>query len=283
MSEVIVEDEQKRLTSWPKKILKMWLREPKDKKELTEILREAYARSLIDTESFAMIEGALQVSSLKIKDIMVPRTQMTILEKNMTLSQLLPIIVQSGHSRFPVIGEDRDEILGVLLAKDLLKYFLNRDHEPFEISDILRTPIFVPESKRVDKLLRDFRLSHNHIALVVDEYGGISGLVTIEDILEQIVGEIEDEYDTVEEPFIKKHSNDLYIIKAITPIDVFNEYFQENFSDDEFDTMGGYLIKHFGYLPKRNDVIKIGQYRFKILLADSRQIKLIQLRIRPEK
>lgn len=265
-------------TTWIMKLSKALLREPHDRNELIELLQKACDKHILDPESFAMIEGVLEVSDLKVRDIMIPRSQMTVLERDATLAEILPIITDSGHSRFPVIGEDRDDVIGILLAKDLLNYHFKHKDKPFEMSEILRKAVFVPESKRVDNLLREFRLNHNHMAIVIDEYGGVAGLVTIEDVLEQIVGKIEDEYDTTEEPNIRQQSEHTYLVKALTPIEEFNQYFHEELSDEESDTIGGYLIQQLGYLPKRGETVRQGNFRIKILASDNRRLKLLQVR-----
>lgn len=262
--------------SWLEKLGQVLAGEPRDRNELIEILRDAAERRLLDLNSLGMIEGILEVPELRVRDIMVPRSQMVVIEQNMPLEQILPLVVAAVHSRFPVIGENKDEILGILLAKELLIYALG-EKKPFNIKEILRPAVFVPESKRLDVLLQEFRANRNHMAIVVDEYGGITGLVTIEDVLEEIVGDIVDEYDTVDEHFIKKQDENTFSVRALTPIEEFNEYFGTQFQDKEADTMGGLILREFGHLPKRGEAIEIQNYRFKVLRADNRRIHLLQV------
>ena len=251
--------------------------EPKDREQLVELLRDAQQRDLLDTDALAMIEGVLQVAEMQVRDIMVPRAQMTVVERDATLEKILPVIIESAHSRFPVIGDNRDEVVGILLAKDLLAYSGPDGAKNFSVRDILRPAVFIPESKRLNVLLKEFRASRNHMAIVVDEYGGVAGLVTIEDVLEQIVGEIVDEHDIEEDAYIKKHNDNVYAVKALTPIEEFNDYFYSKFSDEEFDTIGGLVMQRFGRLPRRGEVITIDRFRFKVLNADSRRIHLMQV------
>lgn len=255
------------------------LREPRDREELTGIMRQAQQRNLLDADALSMIEGVLDVSQMQVRDIMIPRTQMVVVNLEDDVTKFIPVVIESAHSRFPVIGDNRDEVIGVLLAKDLLAYFAQGDVGKFNIRDYLRPAVFIPESKRLNVLLRDFRTNRNHMAIVVDEYGGVAGLVTIEDVLEQIVGDIEDEHDLEEDTYIIKHSDSRYTAKAITPIEEFNEIFEENFSTDEFDTIGGLLTNQFGRLPKRGEATTIGRFHFKVLRADSRRIYLLQLTV----
>lgn len=262
--------------SWLEKLGQALSGEPRDRNELVEILRDATERRLLDPNSLGMIEGILEVPELRVRDIMIPRSQMIVIEQDMSLEQILPVVITTVHSRFPVIGENKDEVLGILLAKDLLNYAFD-ERKPFNIRDILRVAIFVPESKRLDVLLQEFRINRNHMAVVVDEYGGVTGLVTIEDVLEQIVGDIEDEYDTEDDQFIKKYSENTFAVKALTPIDEFNEHFGTQLEEDEADTIGGLLMREFGHLPKRGESIDIQGYRFKILRADNRRIHLLQV------
>lgn len=273
------EHEIKTQRSWLERLSKALLREPKDREQLVELLRDAEQRHLLDSHSLAMIEGVLQVSEMRVSDIMIPRSQMVVVNSNDDPKEFLPVIIESAHSRFPVIGDDRNEVVGILLAKDLINFLWQDEISRFQLRDILRPAIFVPESKRLDVLLQEFRINHNHLAIVVDEYGGIAGLVTIEDILEQIVGEIEDEYDVPEDLNIKKHSDTVYIVKALTPIEDFNQFFNTNLSMSEFDTIGGLVLKAFGHLPKRGENISIDRYRFKVLHADNRRIRLLRVKL----
>ena len=265
---------------WLQRISQLLMREPKDRHEMMEMLKSAAGRDILDAQSMTMIEGVLLVSSMQVRDIMVPRSQMVVVEKEATPKEFLPIIIESAHSRFPVIGDTRDEVIGILLAKDLLGHNFNTTEPTFDIRKIIRPAVFVPESKRLNTLLQEFRDSHNHMAIVVDEYGGIAGLVTIEDVLEQIVGEIEDEYDVDEDIFIKPRSDTQYIVNALTPIADFNEHFHDKLSEEEFSTIGGLVTQAFGHLPKRGESIIIDRYRFKVLQADNRRIKLLRVTLR---
>jgi len=223
-----------------------------------------------------MIEGVLQVSEMQVRDIMIPRSQMVVVSREDDITEFLPLIIESGHSRFPVVGETRDKVVGILLAKDLLHEYAEGDAS-FDMRDVLRPAIFVPESKRLNVLLKEFRVSRNHMAIVVDEYGGVAGMVTIEDVLEQIVGEIEDEHDIGEAHSIFKHSDSNYTLKALTTIEDFNEYFETDFIDDEYDTIGGLMMRELGHLPKRGDTITKGKYTFKVLRADNRRVHVVRL------
>ncbi|KAA3629697.1 MAG: CBS domain-containing protein [Proteobacteria bacterium] len=265
--------------SWLGRLSQAILGEPKDQNELVDLLRDAQSRDLLDHNALAMMEGVMQVSEMRVRDIMIPRSQMVVVERDAPLDTILPIIIESAHSRFPVIGESRDEVAGILLAKDLLNYCFEDVHQEFHLRDLLRPAVFIPESKRLDVLLRDFRSSRNHLAVVVDEYGGVAGLVTIEDVLEQIVGEIEDEHDTEEDAFILTHKDGKYAVKALTPIEDFNEFFHCDFEDEEFDTVGGLVLQHFGRVPRRGESVTLGRFRFKVVRADSRRLHLLHLHI----
>jgi len=246
------------------------MREPEDREQLLELLQSSYERNLMDADALAMIEGVLQVSELHARDIMVPRSQMYVVDIHDTPEKFLPQVIESGHSRFPVIGESRDDVIGILLAKDLLRYFAGQE---YNVLEMLLPAVFIPESKRLNVLLKDFRRNRNHMAIVVDEYGGVAGLVTIEDVLEQIVGDIEDEYDFDEtEANILLDRNGLYRVKAQTPIEDFNATFGTSFSDEEYDTIGGLLLSRFGRLPKRGEEIVLDRLRFRVLRADSRRL-----------
>ena len=269
--------------NWLSRLTQLVQADPKDREELIEILRDAHGNNLIDVDALTMLEGVLQVSEMQVRDIMIPRSQMTVLERDMSLQEVLPIVVDSAHSRYPVVGENRDEVIGIMLAKDLLPYFQLGSEEKFNLRDILRAAVFIPESKRLNVLLKEFRASRNHIAIVVDEYGGVAGMVTIEDVLEQIVGEIEDEHDYEEDIYIMEHNADKATVKAITPIDEFNEHFGTNFSDEEFDTIGGLIVNSLGHLPKRGEKAQLGDYTFKILRADARRVYLIEVKKLKEK
>lgn len=263
--------------SWLERLSQVLLREPQDREQLVELLRDAEDRNLLDAEALKMIEGVLQVSELRARDIMVPRGQMVVIPENAKLNDILPVVIESAHSRFPIISENKDEVVGMLLAKDLLPFAFEGEAKPFDLKSIMRKTVFVPESKRLDALLREFRLTRNHMALVVDEYGSIAGLVTIEDVLEQIVGEIEDEHDE-DEFYIKKHSANEFIVKALTPIEDFNDYFSDNIDDEDFDTIGGLVMRQFGHLPRVGEETSYGRYDFRVLNADKRRIHLLKVR-----
>ena len=267
--------------SWRERISQALLAEPKDREQLLGLLRDAQRRALFDADALAMIEGVLQVSEMQARDIMIPRSQMEVLSRESSLGEMLPAIVDTGHSRFPVIGETRDEVVGILLAKDLLRYFVSGNEESFNIREVLRPAVYIPESKRLNVLLKEFRANRNHIAIVVDEYGGVAGMVTIEDVLEQIVGEIEDEHDLDEDYYIRKHSATHFTVKALTPIEDFNEYFETGLSDEEFDTIGGLLVHEFGHLPKRGETVTIERFLFKVLRADNRRVHMLHLSVLP--
>src|SRR5437868_599329 len=251
-------------------------REPEDREELLHLLHGSFERKLLDADALSIIEGALQVSEMTVRDIMIPRSQMDVVSIEDEPAQFIPFVMETKHSRVPVIGENKDDVVGILLAKELLLYYRNPDS--FDLRETLRPAVFVPESKRLNVLLRDFRANRNHIAIVVDEYGGVSGLVTIEDVLEQIVGDIEDEYDFDEsEDNIIPEANGRYRIKAQTEIGDFNEHFGADFSDDEFDTVGGLVLQAFGRLPKRGEAVTVGDYRFRVIRADSRRLYTLQM------
>jgi magnesium and cobalt transporter len=263
--------------SWIDRLSQALLGEPKDREQLIALLRDAQGRGLFDVDAQAMIEGVLQVAEMQVRDIMIPRSQMVVVNRDADPEELIGVAIESGHSRFAVIGDSRDEVVGVLLAKDLLRYSSKREPEQFSVRELLRPAVFVPESKRLNVLLKEFRASRNHLAIVVDEYGGVAGMVTIEDVLEQIVGEIEDEHDIDEETFIRKYSDVNFTVKALTPIEDFNEYFNTEFSDEEFDTIGGLVTHKLGRLPKRGETIIIENMSFKILNADNRRIRLMKV------
>ena len=254
----------------------MLLREPDDREELLDILRGAFDRHLLDADALTMIEGVLSVSETTVRDIMIPRAQMDCVSIDDEVPQFIPLVVETRHSRFPVIGESKDDEIGILLAKELLNYYANP--EAFNLRETLRPAVFVPESKRLNVLLRDFRANRNHIAIVVDEYGGVSGLVTIEDVLEQIVGDIEDEYDFDEsEDNIIPEAGGRFRVKAQTEIEDFNAQFGTAFEDEDFDTLGGLLLQAFGRLPKRGEATTLGGFRFRVLRADSRRLYTLQV------
>jgi len=269
--------------SFVERLSRIFLETPQSTQELIEILQASEKRDLLDMDALNMIEGVMQVSEIQVRDIMIPRSHMVVLEEDTAYEDMLPVVNESGHSRFPVIGESRDEIEGVLLAKDLLRYVDVSLRKEFDIKDVLRKAVFVPESKRLNVLLKEFRESRNHMAMVVDEYGGVAGLVTIEDVLEQIVGEIDDEHDIEDVGNIRRMGINRYSVKALTPIEEFNEFFESSFSEEDSDTLAGMLMKHLGHMPKRGEAVTIDHYLFKILSANSRRIKHVQLTILPDK
>ncbi|MCB1757555.1 MAG: CBS domain-containing protein [Gammaproteobacteria bacterium] len=251
--------------------------EPRDRGELLEILRDACTRKLFDTDALQMIEGVFQVAEMQIRDILIPRSQMVVVERDEPIEEILPVIIESGHSRFPVIGEDRDDVQGVLLAKDLLRFSAAETAANFNLEDYIRPAVFAPESKRLNVLLKEFRINRNHMAIVVDEYGGVAGLVTIEDVLEQIVGEIDDEHDSEDDVNIREHGDGRYSVRALTPIEEFNDVLGADFSDEEYDTIGGLVMNEVGHMPKSGEQIPVKQFNFKVLSADSRRIHLLQV------
>ena len=266
--------------SWLDRLIQLVGGEPEDKQDIVEILQNAKDRALLDTDALAMMEGVLEVAELRVRDIMIPRAQMAVVNRSNSLEEILPVIIESAHSRFPVVGGERGEVQGILLAKDLLQFWGNS--QEFSLRDVLRSAIFVPESKRLNVLLREFRASRNHMAIVVDEYGAASGLVTIEDVLEQIVGEIEDEHDFDETQTILKHNEIEFTIKALATVEDFNEYFASDLDEDDFDTIGGYVVNAFGHLPKRGDTVDVGRFRFTVMRADSRKVHLMNILLLPE-
>ncbi len=252
--------------------------EPKSRDELREILKLAGENDILDDDALSIIEGAMEVGDMQARDIMVPRPQMEVIKAEASLEDILPQITRSGHSRYPVIGDSPDDVLGILLTKDLLPQILADDAGSFDIRGLLRQTVVVPESKRLNVLLREFRENRNHMAIVIDEYGGVAGLVTIEDVLEEIVGEIEDETDETEDQFIRRITDDDFFVRALTPIEDFNEYFSTELSDEEFDTIGGLVMHAFGHVPTRNEVTHIEGYEFKVINADQRKIHSLRLR-----
>ena len=266
--------------SWLERLIPSLSGEPATRAELVEMLRDAEERNLVDPDVLGMLEGVLQVAELQVRDIMVPRAQMVFVREEDEPDTYVDAIVSSGHSRFPVIDDDRDDVQGVLLAKDVLGHFATRKAEPFEIRDAMRPVVFVPEAKRLNVLLREFRANRNHMAIVVDEYGGVSGLVTIEDVLEQIVGEIDDEHDVEEERYVKERKGGEYLVKALMPIEDFNEEFETEFSDEEFDTIGGLVVKSFGHFPSRGETTEVEGFAFEVLRADKRRVHLLKMRRR---
>jgi magnesium and cobalt transporter len=265
--------------SWIEKLALVFSSEPKTREDLTEVLDVARDNEVIDDDAQSIIQGAMQVSDMQARDIMVPRSQMQVIKAEASLQEILPQIIQSAHSRYPVIGESPDDILGILLVKDLLPQILEPNSGQFNLIHLLRTTVVVPESKRLNILLREFRQNRNHMAIVIDEYGGVAGLVTIEDVLEEIVGEIEDETDLESDAFVRRLGAGDYLVKALTPIEDFNEEFDVDFSDDEFDTIGGLIMQQFGYLPGRNESTTLEGFEFKVINADQRKIHSLRVRV----
>ncbi|MDX1626869.1 MAG: transporter associated domain-containing protein [Wenzhouxiangellaceae bacterium] len=261
--------------TWLERLGRVFGSDPKSREDLVELLEEATERGLIEGETLKMIEGALEVDQLQVRDAMIPRSQMVVIHRGETLEDILPMIIDSGHSRFPVVGEDKDEIRGILLAKDLLQ--LVGVKEELELSDLVREPVIIPESKRLNVLLREFRLNKNHMAIVVDEYGGVAGLITIEDVLEEIVGDIDDEHDAETVEDIQPLGDRRWLVQALTPIDDFNEAFGSEFSDEEFDTIGGLVVSEFGYVPEVDEDIELEGFRFQVAAADDRRMHAIEV------
>jgi magnesium and cobalt transporter len=263
---------------WLKRITQSFSAEPQDRAELLDVLREAGQRGLVDSEALIMLEGVLEVGDIQVRDIMVPRAQMVCVRRDDAATTLLPVVVESGHSRFPVMDADRDDIVGILLAKDLLRLCISDAQERFDIREYMRPAVFVPESKRLNVLLKDFRRNRNHMAIVVDEYGGVSGLVTIEDVIEQIVGEIDDEFDVEDDQNIRKEADRQYTVRGVTRIDEFNEYFGSQLSEEEgFDTVAGLLMKQLGRLPRRGEAANIDGFEFRVARADRRRIDALRV------
>lgn len=264
--------------NWLGKLTQVFSDEPRSREDLLTDLRQATDDNVLDSEALNIMEGAMQVADIQVRDVMIPRSQMVVVEADQTPKEFLPVIISSAHSRFPVIGETPDEVHGILLAKDLIPLILEGSLEQFDLKSRLRNATFIPESKRLNILLKEFRLTRNHMAIVMDEYGGVSGLITIEDVLEQIVGEIEDEHDSEEDDGnIKPFDENAFIVKALTPVEDFNEFFGCGFSEDEFDTIGGIVTQQFGRLPKKDEAVEVDNFIFKILSADTRRIRLIQV------
>jgi magnesium and cobalt transporter len=263
---------------WLRKLSRRMTGEVQDREEIIEFLRDATLRGVIEGDALPMLEGVLGVSDIQVRDIMVPRAQMTVLNRDDEPDVLLKTVIESGHSRFPVMDEDREKIVGILLAKDLLRLAARHvDAADFDIKEFMRPTVFVPESKRLNVLLREFRRSRVHMAVVADEYGGIAGLVTIEDVIEQIVGDIDDEHDVDEDVNIRKDGDRQYIVRGQTPIDEFNEYFQADLSDDEFDTIAGLVMKQLGRLPRRGETLQLADCEVKVMRFDRRRIDTLRL------
>ena len=262
---------------WLKRLTQGLAPEPQDRQELLGELRDAGERGLVDADALSMIEGVLEVSDLQVRDIMVPRAQMVFIRRDERAAAILPKVVESGHSRFPVMDEDRDDIVGILLAKDLLRLTVEK-RERFDIREFMRPALFVPESKRLNVLLREFRRNRNHMAIVVDEYGGVSGLVTIEDVIEQIIGEIDDEFDVEDDQNIRRDAERQFTVRGVTRIAEFNEYFGAHLSEEEgFDTVAGLIMKQLGHLPRRGESATIDGFEFRVLRADRRRIEALRM------
>jgi magnesium and cobalt transporter len=272
---------QSKNPSWIKRLSNLFT-EPKDQEELIELLRSASQRHIMDSEALSIVEGALSVSQMQARDIMIPRSQVVMVSRSASPTEILQIMSETAHSRFPVIDDDRDDVIGILLAKDVLAAAVAAEKFEFDLREILRPAVFIPESKRLNVLLREFRARRNHMAIVVDEYGGVAGIVTIENVLEQIVGEIEDEHDVDEDVPIRKRNDTTYIIKALTEVEDFNEHFEVEWSDEDFDTVGGFVVNQFGHLPKRGEQVTIDRFQFTVLRADNRRVHLLEVVLLPE-
>jgi magnesium and cobalt transporter len=262
---------------WLKKITQSFGGEPQDREDLIALLREASERGLLDEEALTMVEGVLEVADLQVRDIMVPRVQMVFVRRDDSAAKILPVVVESGHSRFPVMDEDRDNIAGILLAKDLLRMFASTTREKFDIREYMRPAVFVPESKRLNVLLKEFRGNRNHMAIVVDEYGGVSGLVTIEDVIEQIVGEIDDEFDVEDDSNIRRESERQFTVRGVARIDEFNEYFGVKLPEGEYDTVAGLVMKQLGRMPRRGETLAIEGFEFRVARSDRRRIDSLRV------
>ena len=267
-----------RRTGWLARWAGAFRSAPRDRQELIGLLEQARHDRILDSDEHRMVEGVLEVSTIQVRDIMIPRGKMVVLERNAGPQEMLQIIIESGHSRFPVIADDRDEVIGILLAKDLLRFFAEEEHERFRIKECLRSAVFIPESKRLNVLLKEFRHSHNHMAIVVDEYGGVSGLLTIEDVLEQIVGEIDDEHDPDEEVMIVAEKEDTWRVDALARIEDLNEELGTAFSDENYDTVGGLVMHELGRLPRKGESLTLEGMRFTVLRADRRRVHAVRLR-----
>ena len=261
---------------WLDRIYSIFTGEPQNQKQLLDLLKNLQSHQLLEADELTMIEGVLQVDVMQVRDIMIPRGQMIVLDHEDSLPEVIEKITASGHSRFPVIDDDKDDVVGILLAKDLLHLSLDQSQQ-FEINEYIRPASFIPESKRLNVLLKDFRLNRSHMAMIVDEYGGVSGLITIEDVLEQIVGKIDDEHDEDEEVDIQPHGANRYSVRALTPLPEFNEYFDTGFESESIETIGGFVLRQIGHLPERGETVTVDNLTFKVLSADSRQVHLYQV------
>lgn len=274
------EDRSTNNQSWLDRLRRIF-QEPKDSEGLLTLLRSAAENKVLDADMLAIIEGGLGVSHMQARDIMIPRSQIVMVSRDAPQADILKQVTEAAHSRFPVIDDGRDDVIGILLAKDLLTAIVSAGNFEFDLREILRPAVFIPESKRLNVLLREFRTRRNHMAIVVDEYGGVAGMVTIENVLEQIVGEIEDEHDVDEVAAILKRSETEYHIKALTEVDEFNEFFDTAWNDEEFDTVGGFVTQQFGHLPERGEEITIDYFQFKVVRADNRRVHLFEMTVLP--
>src|SRR6202140_2534641 len=262
---------------WLKRLTQGLGPEPQDRKQLLTVLREAGERGLVDSDALTMLEAVLEVGDLQVRDIMVPRAQMVFVRRAQPAARILPVVVESGHSRFPVMDDDRDDIVGILLAKDLLRHFATDAEESFDIREYMRPAVFVPESKRLNVLLKEFRRNRNHMAIVVDEYGGVGGLVTIEDVIEQIVGEIDDEFDVEDDHNIRPEDARHFTVRGVTRMEEFNEFFGTSFAEEGFDTIAGLLMKQLGRLPRRGEALTIDGFEFRVARADRRRVDSLRV------
>ncbi|NOQ63313.1 MAG: CBS domain-containing protein [Methyloprofundus sp.] len=281
MTDEVSENHKPAQKGWIERIGQMMGNEPQDREDLLAILREAEGKHLFDKYALKMLEGVLQVSEQRARDVMVPRKKMIVLKKDASLADIYPTVIEYGHSRFPVISEDKSEVVGVLLAKDLLSYALSGNN--IKVEELMRMVKVVPESKRLNVLLKEFRENRSHMAIVVDEYGAVAGIVTIEDVLEQIVGEIEDEHDYEGEEYITQRKDDEFVVQALTPLEDFNDYFSAEFDTEEFDTVGGFIVGRLEHMPKKGEKVKEGRFRFEVLRADGRCVHLLKLKINENK
>jgi magnesium and cobalt transporter len=275
--EVARESSDRDRPAWYARLRRLLKGEPATRDDVIELLREGAWSSVLDADEIAMLQGVLDVSQTQVREVMVPRSQMVVLERDAPKQDILRTIVEAGHSRFPVIGADRDEVVGVLLAKDILRYFVETPDQEFDLRRFIRPAVFIPESKRLNTLLKEFRISRNHIAIVVDEYGGTAGLLTIEDVLEEIVGEIGDEYDAQEAAPIQKQDANRFQVLALARIDDFNEFFGSHLANEDYDTIGGLVMYELGRLPRKGESLSFGGFRFKVLQADRRRIHTLEV------
>lgn len=270
-------DKDSQIKSWFNRISTPFSSEPKNREELLNFLHIATEKQLIDDAILQMFDGALKLQELQVRDAMIPRAQIITIEQNLSFSQIVDLVVQSGHSRFPVVGENKDEVLGILLAKDLLAYTSPNNPNTFKINTTMRSPFIIPESKRLSSLLQDFQDNRSHLAVVVDEFGGLTGLITIEDVIEQIVGDIEDEHDIEESPYIKQTNENIYAVNALTTIDEFNEFFKTSLDSEDVETIGGLVMRELERLPQKGETLDINNFNFKIIKSDNRRIYLLEV------